>query len=57
MTDPNTSPLPVIDTLLAKVSERNIFTQMDLYSGFWQIRMHPRDIQKAAFTSSLGFYE
>jgi hypothetical protein len=56
-TKPNTYPLPVIDDLLAKVSEGKIFTQMDLYSGFWQIPMNPADIEKTAFTSPLGLYE
>jgi putative transposase len=57
MTKPNTYPLPVIDDLLAKVSEGKIFTQMDLYSGFWQIPMNPLDIEKTAFTSPLGLFE
>jgi hypothetical protein len=56
-TKPNTYPLPVIDDLLGRVSEGKIFTQMDLYSGFWQIPMHPPDIKKTAFTSPLGLFE
>ena len=42
---------------MAKVSEGKEFTQMDLYSGFWQIPMDPKDIEKTAFTSPLGLYE
>ena len=50
-------PPPVIDDLLAKVSETKIFTQMDLYSGFWQIPMNPDDIKKTVFTSPVGLFE
>jgi signal transduction histidine kinase len=57
MTTPNTYPLSVIDDLLAKVSEGKTFTQMDLYSGLWQIPMSPKDIEKTTFTSPLGLYE
>ena len=57
MTKGNTYPLPVIDDLLAKVSEGKIFTQMDLYSGLWQISMNPGDVEKTAFTSLLGLCE
>ena len=53
----NTYPLLVIDDLLAKVSEGKISTQMDLYSGFWQIPTNPEDIKKTAFMSPLGSNE
>ena len=39
-TKPNMYTLPVIDDLLGRVAEGKIFTQMDLYSGFWQFPMH-----------------
>ena len=34
-----------------------IFSRPDLRNGFYQIRMHPGDIFKTSFTTTLVFYE
>ena len=34
-----------------------MFSKIDLKSGYWQILIHPRDIQKMAFKMQWGLYE
>ena len=39
------------------MSKGNIFPQIDLYAGFWQLGVNKEDIQKTVFVSSLGLVE
>ena len=49
------NPLPVIDDLLVKVGGGKVYTQVDLYSGFWHIPLKPEDRDKTAFaTPTMG---
>ena len=50
-------PLPRIDELLASLGGASWFTTLDLASGYWQVAMHPKDIEKTAFITSHGLYE
>ena len=50
-------PLPRTDELLDKVKGANIFTSLDLTSGYHQIRIHPDDVPKTAFTAAGEHYE
>lgn len=50
-------PLPNISEILDKLGKCLYFTTLDLASGFHQIEMDPRDIQKTAFTVEGGHYE
>ena len=50
--------LPIIDDILFSIGRRvKYFTTIDLFSGFHQIPMNPRDIPKTSFTTSLGNYQ
>ena len=53
----NCYPLAVIDDVLQRVSKGKVFTQIDLYVGFWQVRVDKNNIQKTAFVSPLGLFE
>jgi len=46
--------LPFIDELLESVFGAKYFSAIDLFSGFHQIPMNPRDIEKTAFTTKYG---
>nr|KYP39650.1 Transposon Ty3-I Gag-Pol polyprotein [Cajanus cajan] len=49
-------PLPNIDRLADGAAGHKIFTFLDAYSGYKQIRMHPQDEEKMAFiTDSANF--
>ena len=50
-------PLPRTDELLEKVRGSNLFTSLDLASGYHQIRIHDDDVPKTAFTASGEHYE
>lgn len=50
-------PLPRIDDMLDALGKAIIFTTFDLESGFWQIPVHPDDIEKTAFNTQQGHYE
>ena len=50
-------PLPRTDELLDKVKGANIFSSLDLTSGYHQIRIHPDDVPKTAFTAAGEHYE
>ena len=50
-------PLPRIDDLLERFRTAKWFTSMDLASGYWQIKMEEKDMEKTAFTCPYGLYE
>lgn len=50
-------PIPNISDILDKLGRCQYFTTLDLASGFHQIEMEPKDIQKTAFTVNNGHYE
>nr|KYP51700.1 Transposon Ty3-G Gag-Pol polyprotein [Cajanus cajan] len=45
----DTYPLPCIDRLVDGASGHSVFSFLDAYSGYNQIRMHPSDEEKTAF--------
>ena len=46
--------LPFIDELLESVHGARFFSAIDLFSGFHQIPMNPKDVEKTAFTTKFG---
>ncbi len=50
-------PLPRIDMLLEKFEGSKWFSTMDMASGYWQVEMDEKDIEKTAFITHEGLYE
>jgi hypothetical protein len=50
-------PLPRIDDTVGTLAGSTFFSTLDLYSGYWQGAMDPRDREKTAFTTRHGLYE
>ena len=49
-------PLPRIDDSLDALSGAKWFSTLDLASGYWQVPMDPKDIDKTAFTTPYGLF-
>jgi hypothetical protein len=53
----NKYPLPRIDILFDQLAGAQVFSKIDLRSGYHQIKIHAKDIPKTAFTMRYGLYE
>jgi hypothetical protein len=53
----NMYPLPRIDILFDQLAGAQVFSKIDLRSGYHQIKIHAKDIPKTAFTTRYGLYE
>jgi hypothetical protein len=53
----NKYPLPRIDILFDQLARAQVFSKIDLCSGYHQIKIHVEDIPKTAFSTRYGFYE
>jgi hypothetical protein len=53
----NKYPLPRIDVLFDQLAGARVFSKIDLYSGYHQIKIRPCDIPKTAFSTRYGLHE
>jgi hypothetical protein len=53
----NKYPLPRIDILFDQLAGARVFSKVDLRLGYHQIKIHPEDIPKTAFSTRYGLYE
>ncbi len=49
-------PLPRIDDTLDALRCSRYFSTLDLYSGYWQMKMDPKDIDKTVFVTKQGLF-
>jgi hypothetical protein len=53
----NKYPLPCIDILFHQLAGAQVFSKIDLRSGYHQFKIHAEDIPKMTFTTRYGLYE
>jgi hypothetical protein len=53
----NKYPLPRIDILFDQLARAQVFSKIDLRSGYHQIKIRAEDIPKTAFTTRYGLFE
>jgi len=57
VTKKDVHPLPRIDDLLDQLSGKRFFSTLDARTGYWQIRMEEKSVEKTAFVIMDGLYE
>ncbi|GKB00237.1 putative reverse transcriptase domain-containing protein, partial [Tanacetum coccineum] len=57
LTVKNRYPLPRIDDLFDQLQGSNVYSKIDLRSGYHQLRVREEDIPKTAFRTRYGHYE
>lgn len=53
----NGAPIPNIQDLIDKLQGKKIFSSIDLFSGFYQVGLHPDDRHKSAIVLPFGQFE
>ena len=49
--------MPRVEDTLETLSSSQLFSTLDLASGYWQVEEQPNDREKTAFITSEGLYE
>jgi hypothetical protein len=49
-------PLPLIEQACSALHGSKYFSTIDMYSGFWQVKIAPEDKMKTAFSTPSGHY-
>ena len=57
ITKRNNAPIPRTDEMFDRIGGASVFSRLDLKTGFNQIRMRPKDIEKTAFNTKYGQFE
>jgi hypothetical protein len=57
LTIKNKYPLPHIDILFDQLAGAQVFSKIDLRSGYHQIKIHAKDIPKTTFTTRYGLFK
>ncbi|KIH55425.1 hypothetical protein ANCDUO_14417 [Ancylostoma duodenale] len=57
VTTQDSYPLPSIDMMLQSLSEKKVFSTLDMASGYWQIRLSEDAKKKSAFTTSKELFQ
>ena len=57
MTKRDARPLPRVDDLLDALQGYDLFTTLDLRSGYWQLSVSPEDREKTTFVTPTGSWE
>ena len=50
-------PIPHAEDLFDNLGQSKVFSKIDLFSGFWQTRVHENSVEKTAFRTPFGHYE
>ena len=50
-------PIPHAEDLFDRLGDSKFFSKIDLFSGFWQLRIDEDSIHKTAFRTSFGQFE
>jgi hypothetical protein len=53
----NKYPLPRINILFDQLAGGQVFSKIDIRSGYLQIKIHAEDVPKTTFTTRYGLYE
>ena len=57
ITNKDANPFPRVDDLLNALNDYNMYSTLDLCSGYWQVSLWPEDCEKTAFVAPSSLYE